>query len=60
VGNEPWKETLDERKVTYTLEADGKLIVVENVPAQSRHGISCSRRQTAIPFQESARAVNNV
>jgi YgiT-type zinc finger domain-containing protein len=32
--SEPWKETLEERKVTYTLEADGRLIVVENVPAR--------------------------
>jgi YgiT-type zinc finger domain-containing protein len=32
--NEPWKETLEERKVSYTLEAEGRLIVVENVPAR--------------------------
>ncbi len=32
--SEPWKETLEERKVTYTLEADGRLIVIENVPAR--------------------------
>jgi YgiT-type zinc finger domain-containing protein len=30
----PWKETLVERKVTYTLEVNGKLVVVENVPAR--------------------------
>lgn len=29
-----WKETLVERKVTYTVEVAGKLIVVENVPAR--------------------------
>ncbi len=32
--NEPWKETLEERKVTYTVEAGGKLIAVVNVPAR--------------------------
>jgi YgiT-type zinc finger domain-containing protein len=29
-----WKETLVERKVTYTLEVNGQLIVIENVPAR--------------------------
>lgn len=29
-----WNEPLVERKVTYTLEINGKLIVVENVPAR--------------------------
>jgi YgiT-type zinc finger domain-containing protein len=29
-----WKETMAERKVTYTLEKDGKFIIVENVPAR--------------------------
>ena len=29
-----WKETLVERKVTYTVEIEGKLVVVENVPAR--------------------------
>ncbi|MFQ5811911.1 MAG: YgiT-type zinc finger protein [Anaerolineae bacterium] len=28
------KETLVERKVTYTLEVNGQLIVIENVPAR--------------------------
>ncbi|HVS81332.1 MAG TPA: YgiT-type zinc finger protein [Pyrinomonadaceae bacterium] len=28
------KETLVERKVTYTIENDGKLYLIENVPAQ--------------------------
>ncbi len=28
------KETMVERKVTYTLEQDGKFIIVENVPAR--------------------------
>jgi len=29
-----WKETLVERRVTYTLEVSGKLVVIENVPAR--------------------------
>jgi len=29
-----WKETVVERKVTYTVEVEGKLMVVENVPAR--------------------------
>ncbi len=29
-----WDERLVERKVTYTLEANGQLIVIENVPAR--------------------------
>ncbi|MBM3181056.1 MAG: YgiT-type zinc finger protein [Chloroflexi bacterium] len=29
-----WNEHLVEQKVTYTLEMDGKLIVIENVPAR--------------------------
>lgn len=29
-----WKEKLVERKVTYTLEMSGQLIVIENVPAR--------------------------
>ncbi len=32
--NDQWKEPLQERKVTYTLEVNGNLIVVENVPAR--------------------------
>lgn len=34
MSNEIWKETLIEQRVSYTLEMDGKLIVVENVPAR--------------------------
>jgi len=34
MGSEQWKETLVERKVTYTIEINGKLIVIENVPAR--------------------------
>jgi len=29
-----WKETMVERKVTYTIEVSGKFIVIENVPAR--------------------------
>ncbi len=29
-----WNENLAEKRVTYTLEVDGKLIVIENVPAR--------------------------
>ena len=32
--SETWEETLVEQKVTYTLELDGKFIVIENVPAR--------------------------
>lgn len=28
------KETMVERRVTYTLERDGKFVIVENVPAR--------------------------
>ncbi|MDL1910795.1 YgiT-type zinc finger protein [Chloroflexi bacterium CFX6] len=30
----PWNEKLVEKKVTYTLEMEGRLIVIENVPAR--------------------------
>lgn len=30
----PWKETLVEQKVRYTLEVEGKFIIIENVPAR--------------------------
>ncbi len=29
-----WRERLVERKVTYTLDLNGQLIVIENVPAR--------------------------
>ncbi len=29
-----WQETLVERFVTYTLEFDGKFVIIENVPAR--------------------------
>jgi len=34
MSTELWKETMIEKKVNYTLEMDGKFIVVENVPAR--------------------------
>ena len=34
MGTDQWKETLVERKVTYTLEVNGQLIVIESVPAR--------------------------
>jgi YgiT-type zinc finger domain-containing protein len=32
--NYQWREPLVEQKVTYTLEVNGRLIVIENVPAR--------------------------
>ena len=29
-----WNETMKEAKVTYTLEMDGKFVIIENVPAR--------------------------
>lgn len=29
-----WKETMVKRRVRYTLEVEGKLIIIENVPAR--------------------------
>ena len=29
-----WEETMVERKVTYTLEADDRFVIIENVPAR--------------------------
>ena len=29
-----WKETFVERRVTYTIQVDGKFIIIENVPAR--------------------------
>jgi YgiT-type zinc finger domain-containing protein len=34
MGSYQWNERLVERKVTYTLEVNGQLIVIENVPAR--------------------------
>ena len=32
--DEPWNETLTEQTVTYHLEIEGRLVLVENVPAR--------------------------
>ncbi len=32
--HEEWKETLEDRKVTYTLEVDGRLVAIANVPVR--------------------------
>jgi len=29
-----WEETLVKRRVTYTLEVEGRLVIIENVPAR--------------------------
>jgi len=34
MSNEHPKETMVEKKVTYTVESDGRLIEIENVPAR--------------------------
>ena len=34
MAEEIWNETFIETKVTYTLEVNGKFIIVENVPAR--------------------------
>lgn len=32
--NDIWKETMVEKEVTYTLEMNGKFIIIQNVPAR--------------------------
>lgn len=34
LSNETWNETLIEKKVTYSIEVDGRFILIENVPAR--------------------------
>lgn len=34
MNHEEWEEALEDRKVTYTIEVDGKLVAIENVPAR--------------------------
>lgn len=34
MNNDIWNETIVEQKVTYTLEINGKFIIIENVPAR--------------------------
>ena len=31
---QPWNEDLEERRVTYMLELEGRFFIVENVPAR--------------------------
>ena len=32
--NEVWHETLVEKKVTYSIEVDGRFVIIEDVPAR--------------------------
>ena len=34
MGTQLWKETLVERRVTYVIEIEGRLVAIENVPAR--------------------------
>jgi YgiT-type zinc finger domain-containing protein len=34
MSNEVWKEMFVEQKVTYVLEQQGKVLIIENVPAR--------------------------
>ena len=34
MDGETWLETMTERRVTYTLEMDGRFFIIENVPAR--------------------------
>jgi YgiT-type zinc finger domain-containing protein len=34
MSNEVWKETFEEQKVTYILEQQGKVFIIEHVPAR--------------------------
>ena len=34
MNNKKWNETFVEQTVTYTLEMEGKVIIIENVPAR--------------------------
>ena len=36
--DEPWNETLTEQTVTYLIEIEGRLVLVENVPARVNVG----------------------
>ena len=33
-GNEVWNETLVEKRVTYSIEVDGRFVIIEDVPAR--------------------------
>ena len=34
MSNEVWKETFEEQTVTYVLEQQGKVLIIEHVPAR--------------------------
>jgi YgiT-type zinc finger domain-containing protein len=34
MSNEVWKETFEEQTVTYVLEQQGKVVIIEHVPAR--------------------------
>lgn len=34
MNNEAWQEIFEERRVTYVLEQQGKMFIIENVPAR--------------------------
>ena len=34
MSHEVWQETFEEQKVTYVLEQQGKVLIIENVPAR--------------------------
>jgi hypothetical protein len=34
LNNEVWKETFEEQTVTYVLEQQGKVLIIEHVPAR--------------------------
>ena len=34
LNDEAWNETLMEKKVTYSIEVDGRFIIIEGVPAR--------------------------
>lgn len=34
MSHETWEETFEEQKVTYVLEHQGKVLIIENVPAR--------------------------
>lgn len=36
MSNEVWEETFEEQKVTYVLERQGKVLIIEHVPARVR------------------------
>ena len=33
-GNEAWNQTLVEKRVTYSIEVDGRFVIIEDVPAR--------------------------